>query len=410
MSESFSQLTTALEQELHRLHYTEGTIRYYRRMWGRIAAFLDRQHAPDFTEELGLGFLDEQYDFLAHQQSETLTQSMITALRVVRMLGDFQQHHCILRRYYKHRQLLSSDEFIEALGAYACECQAREYSRVTQAHYAKSAEKFFSFLESQAVTHTGQINPLHIERYACTWLGYSAKTVELELTALRSVLRFLHAQGRNDRDLSLVVPAVPSRKHTRIPSVWTCEHVKELLAVIDRGNPGGKRDYAMILLVVRLGLRSMDVKHLQLSHLHWDTSRIEFVSSKAGRAISLPLLPDVGWAIIDYLRNGRPAVSSPYVFLRHLAPLEPFSDEDHLYQVIEKYRKQAHLPLLPHRKRGMHSLRHTLASTLLEHNTPLAVISDILGHSDTDTTAAYLKVDVNRLRECALNLEEVLMS
>jgi site-specific recombinase XerD len=78
--------------------------------------------------------------------------------------------------------------------------------------------------------------------------------------------------------------------------------------------------------------------------------------------------------------------------------------------VIEKYRKQAHLPLLPHRKRGMHSLRHTLASTLLEHNTPLAVISDILGHSDTDTTAAYLKVDVNRLRECALNLEEVLMS
>ncbi len=79
-------------------------------------------------------------------------------------------------------------------------------------------------------------------------------------------------------------------------------------------------------------------------------------------------------------------------------------------QVIEKYRKQAHLPLLPHRKRGMHSLRHTLASTLLEHNTPLAVISDILGHSDTDTTAAYLKVDVNRLRECALNLEEVLMS
>ncbi|KJE75270.1 site-specific integrase [Ferrimicrobium acidiphilum] len=410
MSESFSQLTTALEQELHRLHYTEGTISYYRRMWSRIAAFLEAEHVPDFTEELGLGFLDQQYDFLARQEAGTLTQSMITALRVVRMLGDFQQHHSILRRYYKHRQLLSSDEFIETLDAYARACQAREYSQVTQAHYEKSAEKFFSFLESQVVTHTTQITPPLIDRYAQTWLGYSAKTVELELTALRSVLRFLYAQGRSDRDLSLVVPAVPSRRHTRIPSVWSSEHVSQLLAVVDRGNPGGKRDYAMILLVVRLGLRSMDVKHLQLSHLHWDTNRIEFVSSKTGRTLSLPLLPDVGWAIIDYLQNGRPAVSSPYVFLRHLAPLEPFSDSDHLYQVIEKYMKQAHLPLSPHKKRGMHSLRHTLASVLLEQNTPLTVISDILGHSDTDTTAVYLKVDINRLRECALNLEEVLPS
>jgi len=96
---------------------------------------------------------------------------------------------------------------------------------------------------------------------------------------------------------------------------------------------------------------------------------------------SLPLLPDVGWAIIDYLKNGRPKVDSPYVFLRHLAPLEPFSDDDRLHQIVVKYMKLAHIPCSPQKKKGMHSLRHTLASRLLEAHTPLPVISDILGTS-----------------------------
>src|SRR5699024_2118843 len=121
-----------------------------------------------------------------------------------------------------------------------------------------------------------------------------------------------------------------------------------------------------------------------------------FIQSKTHSEINLPLLPDVGWAIIDYLKNGRPKVDSPYVFLRHLAPLEPFSDEDRLHQIIVKYMKLARIPISPQKKMGMHSLRHTLASVLLEKNTPLPVISDILGHVSTDSTAVYLKTDVEK--------------
>src|SRR5699024_1906319 len=105
--------------------------------------------------------------------------------------------------------------------------------------------------------------------------------------------------------------------------------------------------------------------------------------------------------------NGRPKVDSPYVFLRHLAPLEPFSDEDRLHQIIVKYMKLARIPISPQKKMGMHSLRHTLASVLLEKNTPLPVISDILGHVSTDSTAVYLKTDVEKLREWSVNPEEV---
>jgi site-specific recombinase XerD len=113
----------------------------------------------------------------------------------------------------------------------------------------------------------------------------------------------------------------------------------------------------------------------------------------------------VGWAVIDYLKYGRPKIDSPYLFVKHMAPFGPFSEEDHLNQLIKRYMEFAHLPTLK-KRRGMHSLRHTLASMLLEKDTPLSAISDILGHVDTDSTSVYLKVDIKKLRECSLDFEE----
>ncbi|WAH38844.1 site-specific integrase [Alicyclobacillus dauci] len=404
---TFPELVAGLESELYRLHYNEKSIEYYRRMWRRIGKFLEDEGADHFREELGIRFLDKEYHFSELERTGDLTQSIINAGRVVRMLGDFQQHGSVLRRYYKHRELVQSDELKLTLSDYANHCRQKEYSTVTQNHYRRIAEKFLSFLESQRVFSCSDIQPRHLADYINTLLGYSFKFVELQLCALRSFLRFLHTVGVLTEDLKDSLPALQSRKQQRIPSVWTPEQVTKLLSVIDRGSSAGKRDYAMILLVARLGIRTLDVKHLKLENLKWRDNRIELVQSKTSRMLGLPLLPDVGWAIIDYLKNGRPKVDSPYVFLRHLAPLEPFSDEDRLHQIITKYMKMAKISVSPKKKRGMHSLRHTLATRLLEENTPLSVISDILGHVNSDTTAVYLKVDVDRLRECALDPEAV---
>jgi integrase/recombinase XerD len=401
----FQELTARLEQELSRLHYTEGSILQYRRMWRRIAAFLEHEGLDHFTEETGMRFLDEHYNFFALEKAGELTQSIINVFRIVRMLGDFQQHGSILRRYYKHKELLQLDEFKEVLQGYLSHCQDKEYAKVTQNHYRKIAEKFLSFLESQGINHTTDITARHIANYINTLMGYSYKTIELQLCGLRSFLRYLTENGLHPAELSQAIPALKARKQNRIPSVWTQENVTKLLDAIDRGNPAGKRDYAIILMVTRLGLRTIDIKHLKLSDLHWRDNRIELTQSKTATPLTLPLLPDVGWAIIDYLKNARSKVDSPYVFLRHLAPLVPFADEDRLHQIVVKYMRLAKIPLSPHKKKGMHSLRHTLASRLLAEHTPLPIISDILGHVSTDSTAVYLKVDISRLRECALNPE-----
>jgi integrase len=179
-----------------------------------------------------------------------------------------------------------------------------------------------------------------------------------------------------------------------------------LIGAIDRGNPKGKRDYAIILLACVLGLRVTDIKNLTFGCFHWEAKKLIFTQSKTRGTVTLPIPSEVGWAVIDYLKYGRPKVDSPIVFVRHLAPFLPFSERDHLHQLIRGYMRIAHLPTLK-KHRGMHSLRHTAASRMLEHGTPLAVISDILGHTDTDSTAVYLKVDINKLKECCLDTPEV---
>jgi integrase len=175
------------------------------------------------------------------------------------------------------------------------------------------------------------------------------------------------------------------------------------LAAIDRANPSGKRDCAIVLLICRLGLRAVDVKRLRFADLDWPGNRVSVVQAKTGRRVDLPLLKDVGWAIIDYIRHGRPASGSPQVFVRHTAPIGPFSDQDHLHQILVKHARVARVSLSEKRRHGMHSLRHTLATRLLEDGTPVEQIADILGHQSVESTGVYLRSSLGLLSRCALD-------
>ncbi len=157
--------------------------------------------------------------------------------------------------------------------------------------------------------------------FVATLSGYQVKTVEQKLCAVRSFLRFASADGLVDAAVLDAVPAVRSSKQTRIPSVWDPGEVARILEAVDRGNPCGKRDYAIILLVARLGLRGIDVKRLEFADFDWPGNRLSVIQAKTGHRVALPLLKEVGWAVIDYIRAGRPACDCPQVFVRHTAPI-----------------------------------------------------------------------------------------
>ncbi len=160
-------------------------------------------------------------------------------------------------------------------------------------------------------------------------------------------------------------------------------------------------------MVAKLGIRVGDIKALELSDLDWRSMTISIVQEKTGTSVTYPILDDIGWALIDYLKNGRPISDSHHLFIRLQAPYTAFGENANLHNIITKYTRAAGIAILEGKRHGMHSLRHSLASALLEQGTPLPVISDILGHLNSQSTAVYLRTDMNGLKACALDPEKV---
>jgi integrase/recombinase XerD len=400
-----TELFSDLEQELLRLGYTEGSLQFYRRRWKTLLQFAEERGERFFSERLGIDFVEDRFHILEKDFDRTLSQSNTQELRVVRMIGDFQLHNSILRRYYKHKTILTEPYFVALSHRFKAYCEGKAYSKVTIDHYVKQSARFMDYLASQGIRDCKEMTLSLIHAYIKTLTGYTYKTVEQCICSMRAFFRFLLEVEEVQIDFAAKTPMVQARKQTRIPSVWTTEELRRLIEVIDRGSPKGKRDYAIILLACCLGMRVTDIKNLKKENFHWEEKKLVFIQSKTRTSLSLPLTQEVGWAVIDYLKHGRPKIDCPYIFVRHLAPFTTFSEGDHLTQLIKRYMELAHLPTLK-KRRGMHSLRHTMASVLLEKNTPLSIISDILGHADADSTAVYLKVDIKRLKECALSFEK----
>lgn len=400
-------LISELEQELLRLGYTKGSMTFYRRRWNQLMAYAEDRGECYYTEQLGMDFLKEFFGVTQEDFSRTLPQAETQEIRVIRMVGDFQLHHAVLRRYLKHKEILTTPFFVDIRSRFQSSCEKKGYSQVTTEHYVKQSSYLMDYLAAQRMDDFTAVTLDTVNAYIRTLAGFSYKTVEQHICSLRAFFRFLYQEGIMPDDLAAKMPMVKARKQTAIPSVWTHEELKQLVGAIDRGSPKGRRDYAIILIACRLGLRCTDIKNLCLENFNWTEKKICFTQSKTGQPMELPLVPDVGWAVIDYLRYGRPKVDSSRIFVRHMAPFLPFAEGDHLDQLIRTYMVKAHIPMRG-KHRGMHSLRHTMASVLLEKDTPLPVISDIIGHLDTNSTAVYLKVDMERLAECPLDFEEVI--
>ena len=165
----------------------------------------------------------------------------------------------------------------------------------------------------------------------------------------------------------------------------------------------------MILTTARLGLRISDLRRLELGDLDWRAKQITIVQHKTGRPLSLPLLDDVGWAIIDYVRGGRPETACPKVFVKHRHPFDAFGCASSVASRLSRHAARAGIEFPPGQVCGMHSLRGALAVAMIGDGTPMPVVSAVLGHASSDTTQAYyLRFDIEHLRGCALDVEDVL--
>jgi integrase len=288
---------------------------------------------------------------------------------------------------------------------YVAWCRARGNAEATVASKDSAVSRFLGYLDEMGVDDLAALGVRDLSGFLLRQRGLRGKTI----AGRRSFLAdFLAAAGRTPQNLADRLPPHRHLRHESEPHLWTAEEIRRVLAVIDRQSAAGKRDYAMILATARLGLRISDLRQLELGDLDWRARTITIVQRKTGRPLSLPLLDDVGWAIIDYVRHGRPGTACPKVFIKHRHPFGTFGSSSSVAGRLSHHAARAGIDFPPGQARGMHSLRGALAVAMIGNGTPVPVVSAVLGHASSDTTQAYyLRFDTERLRCCALDVEDV---
>ena len=402
-------ITDGLKELLLENHYNSTTIHFYEREWKKIQTFLMNEYGDtEYEMERGLKYLEKQYNLVSKYNDGTLSQQRVQLLRVVHMLEDYSLHRVLTRRYYASKNPLTLDERFEPLfNEYADFLDSSELSVSTVNHYKRMSVVFMDYLTQRKISSADQVTMDICNSYLKTLAGYSFKTVEQNVCGVRHFLRFLHSSGKISVDYAEKIHMPSISKSARIPSAWQAEELNAMLAAIDRNSPTGKRDYAMIVLACVLGLRIGDIKNLRFKNFNWEEKKLSIIQHKTHKPLNLPLPDAVGWAVIDYIKNGRPQYyESDVIFLKHMPPFDPIGDENHMQQQIIRYMRKAGIDQRRKKHSGFHSLRHSAGSMLLEMETPLPVITDILGHSDSDVTAVYLKTDLQKLAECVLSPED----
>lgn len=221
---------------------------------------------------------------------------------------------------------------------------------------------------------------------------------KLLVTALRSLLRFLYVTGRTPKDLTRCVPRVADWRRTGLPKYIPAADVQCLIRSCDRRRHAGRRDYAVLLLIARLGLRACEVVRMTLDDLDWKAGEL-LVRGKGARIDRLPLPSEVGDALVAYLRDVRPHGASRKVFLCARTPRRDLSNSSTVSTIVRRAIERVGLDTP---SRGAHLLRHSLATTLLRRDSSLAEIGSLLRHRSPDTTVLYAKVDLPPMREIAL--------
>lgn len=224
------------------------------------------------------------------------------------------------------------------------------------------------------------------------------KRAKLLTSALRSFLQYARYLGKTKLDLAAVVPAVANWSMSSIPRAISADQVQQLLASIDRRTSVGCRDYAILLLLARLGLRSGEVASLELDNIDWNVGQLS-VRGKSGQRSELPLSAEVGEAIATYLRRWRPRSANRRVFLRAKAPIRGFRGASGVGSIV---RNRLRRTALDAPTRGAHQFRHGLATQMLRQGASLDEIGEVLGHHNPQTTTIYTKVDLDALRTLAL--------
>ena len=399
---NLSELIEATEGNLKKFGYTEYSLQRFRSGWNKLRKYAQAAGNPPYTPAVGLAFLKEATGY-PHLQPYRQSQKNSLAVRSVRLLNEYQEYQTVAGRV--SMVVFTWDKHLADIrSAYTKYCGELGLSKQTIRLRENAIDPFLRDVIIDKEHSFEDITPQIMLSYTSTMNSLSPGTIALYLHGLRHFFEFLFNCGYVSTDLSKYVPKSKKRNPKRLPIIISKDDLKILLESVDRGNPLGKRDYAILLIAALLGLRDSDICGLTFDQLDWEARKIKLVQQKTDEPIYLPMLVQIRDAIFDYLKHGRPITDCKNVFVKHNAPYDGMAS---FYSVMQKHMRLAGVEAVGIQLKGLHILRHTLASGLIMQGEAYTTVSAALGHKNSSSTDVYAHFDVDGMIQCALDPMEV---
>ena len=398
---TLTKLISQATEHLCSLNYSEGTVSNYRTTWNLLKKYASDKRISVFTLNLGMQFLSDHYGI---DPNARLPHFHVSLIRRIKVLEEFKNTSRFRLCHQKNPKKVPV-QFEKILKSYQKLGRDQQLTQKTIQLKSITVTNFLIYLNDKGIGNFGDLSTTNIYGYVKSLEGYSSLTKSGILFTLRNFLKFLYTKDLIAKEVSNVFPVIISNKFERIASFYSKTEINKLLGCVDRQTKIGKRDYAVLILAIQLGIRAGDIRKIKFGNIKWDTDQIEYIQEKTKNPICLPLLENIKYGLLDYLKNSRPESTYPNIFVKHRAPFIPFSKGNPFYEIINKYINKANIETAG-KKHGLHSMRYSLASNLLSENTPIPVITGVLGHKSSDTTNMYLRIDTDKLRSVALEVPD----
>ena len=390
------ELTERCIKYFQRQCYTRNRITVYKSLWRNgIIRYMSQKDIESYSPSVGAEFVST-----CHFHG-TIRPQEREKIRSIQVLDDMLKLGYIRKRCFTPVFHALDGEVGAEMEKLITHLTNLRRSMVTIKDYRLYLSEFLMHLNERNVKHVSAIT----EKDILTFVSSHPTNKVNIVSALRVLFRFWREEHIVDDRFEELFDTYKTHKPERIPSYFTANEVMRIEQSVSRNSANGMRNYAMLLLASRLGLRASDIADLQFSDIDWDKNMITLTMQKTKKVIELPLLADVGNAIIDYLRHGRPKSDSQNVFLSGNAPYVT-ATKNMVCAAINGIILRSGVDTSG-KHHGPHSLRHSLASAMLNGGSMMPVISESLGHRSTQTTLAYLKIDIRSLQKCALPVPEI---
>jgi len=376
--------------------YKYVTLRHYRSRWLPVKDYMEKHGLKFINPAMCKDFLIELYNGRTHEE---LTEKEKYIEKSVSVLSEYMATGSVQRRC-KIRYLDGSIGHL--MKDFLAHKRSHRLREITLDKIESHMSNFNFWLSTNGICSINDIKHHHIITFIKSLDPHKKALIHDTLMDLRGFFKFLYEKGIIPANLSTFIPKDNYQKHNKLPAYYTETEIEKLLKSIDRGNTVGKRDYAILVLATYLGLRASDIARLRFDNLHWDQNTIILKQYKTGKNITLPLLPVVGNALLDYIQYGRPKSDEQYIFLLVISPFLPIRAQTIAGMINRRFSYAGFKST--NRRYGGHALRHSLVKELLNNKQSLPVISEVLGHKNTNSTRHYIRIDTKSLGRCALDI------